>query len=82
MTLILTINRQSQVIYFSFSEIRIIITSLFINRQVEGSLTSNFKIISQGHVIYFNIFRFYDLNMLKTTPTSLLYHVYIKRYLD
>ena len=32
------------------------------NGQFEGSLTSNFKIIRQGHVTYFNIFEFYDLN--------------------
>ena len=30
------------------------------NEQVEGSLTSNFKVICQEHVIYFNIFKFYD----------------------
>ena len=35
------------------------------NVQVVGSLTSNFKIIRQGHVIYFNIFEFYDLNYVE-----------------
>ena len=35
------------------------------NGRVEGSLTSNFKIIRQGHVIYFNIFGFYDLNYVE-----------------
>ena len=39
----------------------IIITSLDMNSQVVGSLSSNFKIIRQGHVIYFTIFEFYDL---------------------
>ena len=28
------------------------------NRQVEESLTLNFKVIRQGHVISFNIFEF------------------------
>ena len=40
----------------------IIITSLVMKGQFEGSLTSNFKVIRQGHVIHFNIFEFYDLN--------------------
>ena len=35
------------------------------NGQVEGSLTSNFKVIRQGHVIYFTIFGFYDLNYVE-----------------
>ena len=35
------------------------------NGQVEGSLTSNFKVLRQGHVIYFNIFGFYDLNFVE-----------------
>ena len=35
------------------------------NGQVEGSLTSNFKIIRQSHVIYFNIFEFYDLYLVE-----------------
>ena len=52
------------------------------NGQVEGSLTSNVKVIRQGYVIYFNIFEFYDSIMLKTTPTLLLYQTYVKRYLD
>ena len=30
------------------------------NGRVEGSLTSNFKVIRQGHVIYFNNYEFYD----------------------
>ena len=51
------------------------------NEQFEGSLTPNFKVICQGHVICFNIFKFYDPR-LKTTPTSSLYHIYINRYLD
>ena len=32
------------------------------NGQVLGSLTSNFKVIRQGHVIYFTIYEFYDIN--------------------
>ena len=43
----------------------VIITSLVMNGQVAESLTSNFKIIRQGHVIYFNIFEFYDLNYVE-----------------
>ena len=43
----------------------IIITSLVMNGQFEGSLTSNFKIIRQGHVIYFTIFEFYNLNYVE-----------------
>ena len=43
----------------------IIITSLVMNGQFEGSLTSNFKVIRQGHVIHFNIFEFYDLDFWK-----------------
>ena len=35
------------------------------NVQVVGGLTSNFKIIRQGHVIYFSIFEFYDLNYVE-----------------
>ena len=35
------------------------------NGEVERSLISNFKIIRQGHVIYFNIFEFYDLNYVE-----------------
>ena len=33
----------------------IIITNLVMNGQILGSLTSNFKVIRQGHVIYFTI---------------------------
>ena len=53
------------------------------NGQVVGSLTSNFKVIRQGHVIYFNIFEFYDLNFVENDliETLLNYHIYIKRYL-
>ena len=46
-------------------QICIIITSLVMNGKVEESLTSNFKVICQGHVIYFNIFGFYDLNYVE-----------------
>ena len=35
------------------------------NGQVEGSLTSNFKVIRQGHVNYSTIFEFYDLNYVE-----------------
>ena len=37
-------------------------TSLVVNGRVEGSLNSNFKVIRQGLVSYFNIFGFLDLN--------------------
>ena len=33
--------------------------------QVEGTSTLNFKIIRQGHVIYRNIFEFYDFNYVE-----------------
>ena len=85
-----------QVIYSSFSEIPdlrnvkidttinygIILTSLVMNGQVEGSLTFNFKVIRQCHVICSNILNSTTSIMLKTTPTLLLYHIYIKRYVD
>ena len=35
------------------------------NDQFVGSLTSNFKVIRQGHVIYFTIFELYDLNYVE-----------------
>ena len=35
------------------------------NGQVEGSLTLNFKVIRQGHVIYSSMFEFYDLIYVK-----------------
>ena len=35
------------------------------NERVEGSLTSNYKVIHQRLVIYFNIFGFYDLNYVE-----------------
>ena len=41
------------------------ITSPVTKGQVEGSLTSNFKIIRQGHVNYFSIFEFYDLKLVE-----------------
>ena len=34
------------------------------NGRVEGSLTLKFKGIRQGHVIYFNICGFYDLDFV------------------
>ena len=35
------------------------------NGRVEGSSTSNFKIIRQDHVMYSRIFGFYDLNYVE-----------------
>ena len=35
------------------------------NGQVEGSLTSNFEVIRQAHVIYFIIFGLYDFNYVE-----------------
>ena len=47
--------------------------------QVEGSLTSNFKVIRQGHVIYFNIFEFYDLNYVEIDTNCItLLHLHSK----
>ena len=49
------------------------------NGQVEGSLTSNFKVIRQGHVIYFNIFEFYDFDLVKNdTNLFALSHLHQK----
>ena len=57
----------------------IIITSLVMNGQVEGSLISNLKIIRQGYVIYFNIFEFYDLNYVENdTNCVTLSHLHQK----
>ena len=57
----------------------IIITSLVMDSQVEGSLTSNFKVIRQGHVIYSNIFEFYDLNYVENdTNLIALSHLHQK----
>ena len=49
------------------------------NVQIEGSLTSNFKVICQGHVIYFNIFEFYDLDLVENdTNLIALSHLHQK----
>ena len=49
------------------------------NGRVEGSLTSNFKVIRQGHVIYFNTFGFYDLNYVKNNTNFItLSHLHQK----
>ena len=59
----------------------IIITSLFMKDQVEGSLTSNFKVIRQGHVIYFNIFEFHNLIYVENdTNLVALSHLHQKIY--
>ena len=52
------------------------------NGQVERNLTSNFKVVRQGHVIYFNIFEFYDLDLVENDTNFLLYHIDIKSYID
>ena len=47
--------------------------------QVEGSLTSNFKVIRQGHVIYFSSFGFCDLNLVENdTNLITLSHLHQK----
>ena len=49
------------------------------NGQIVGSLTSNFKVIRQGHVIYFTIFEFYDLNYVENDTKFVdLLHLYQK----
>ena len=49
------------------------------NGQVEESLTLNFKIIRQGHVIPFNIFEFCDLNLVENdTNLIVLSHLHQK----
>ena len=35
------------------------------NGRFERSLTSNFKVIRQGHVFHFNIFGFYNLEFIE-----------------
>ena len=56
-----------------------IITSTVTKEQVEGRLISNFKVIRQGHVNYFSIFGFYDLNLVKNDTNlitlSHLHHI-------
>ena len=47
------------------------------NGQVEGSLTSNFKISRQAYVIYLNIFEFCDLDLVeKDTNLIALSHLH------
>ena len=47
--------------------------------QIEGSLTSNFKVIRQGHVNYFSIFGFHDLNLVENdTNLITLSHLHQK----
>ena len=77
MTPVLKVNRQGQVIYFSFSEIsdlrnvKIDTINLRHNYKsvmdglVEGSLILNFKVIPQGHEIYCNSFEFYGPNYIE-----------------
>ena len=47
--------------------------------QVEESLISNFKVIRQGHVNYFSILGFYDLNFVENdTKLITLLHLHQK----
>ena len=49
------------------------------NRQVEESLTLNFKVIRQDHVIPFNIFEFCDLDLVENdTNLIVLSHLHQK----
>ena len=60
-------------------QICIIITSRVMNGRVDGSLTSNFKVTSQGHVSYFNIFGFCDLNYVENNTNFItLSHLHQK----
>ena len=55
------------------------ITSPVTKGQVERRLTSNFKVIRQGHVNYFSIFGFYDLILVKNdTNLITLSHLHQK----
>ena len=79
-------------IYFSFSEVSdrrnvkidqdqlcILITSRVINGHIEGSLTSNLKVIRQGHVIYFNNFEFTVLKYVENDTNFIaLLHLHQK----
>ena len=47
--------------------------------QVEESLTSNFKVIRQGHVIYLRSFGFYDLDFVENDTNRItLSHLHQK----
>ena len=49
------------------------------NRHVEDSLTLNFKVIRQGHVISFNIFKFCNLDSVENdTNLIVLLHLHQK----
>ena len=43
--------------------------------QIEGSLTSNFKVIRQGHVNYSSIFGFYDLSLVENDTNQPYYFI-------
>ena len=51
------------------------------NGQVGESLTSNFKVIRQGQVIYFNLFGFCDLNYVEN-DTNLITLSYLDQKLS
>ena len=49
------------------------------NVQIVGGLTSNFKVIRQGHVIYFSIFELYNLNYVENNTNLIdLSHLHQK----
>ena len=59
-----------------------VITSLVMKGQVQESSTSNFKVTWQRTWFNLTFMKSSIFILLKTTPISLLYPIYIKRYLD
>ena len=72
-------SRPQQCWYRHHDQLCIIITSPVTKEQLEGSFTSNFKVIRQGHVNYFSIFGFYGLNFVENnTNVITLSHLHQK----
>ena len=51
------------------------------NGRVEGGLTPNLKVTRQSHVIYFNIYGFYELNYVEN-ETNLITLSYLHQKLS
>ena len=69
----------TEILSVSYMQVCVIITNFVMGGQVEGSLTSNFKVIRQSHVNYFSIFGFYDLDLFENdTNLITLSHLHQK----
>ena len=69
----------TEILFLLYMQLGIIITKFVDDVQVEGSLASNFKVIHQGHVNYFSIFGFYDLNFVENNTNLItLSHLHQK----